>query len=192
MMRLLLLLTLFVSCAQNQVILKRDQLKPFNEFSIKTKVADDLKSITIKQVIDARENQTSLGTALTGVQYKKTQIEVGQAPMDYVKSELLQGLVGRGVALNDDYGVAVEVTVNQLWVEELIEKYQPEKAKCNANFTFSINTPKKMWKGNYWTEITSPGDLSDGTVKIAPTLASCMNVIIEKLVNDKTFIENLK
>jgi len=102
------------------------------------------------------------------------------------------GLTKRGFSVNEMDGVALEVVINELWVEELIEKYQPEKAKCKANVTVYLKEGNTSWNGNYWTEIISPGDLGDGTEKLAPTFASCLNEIVEKLVKDPSFTKNLQ
>ena len=85
------------------------------------------------------------------------------------------------------------IDINQdEFVEEVIEKYKPERAKCKVDLNFHITSPSAKWSGNFWTEFTSAGDLSDGTERLSPTLASCMNAVVEKLVSDQKFIDILK
>ncbi len=188
----LLVLLWFVSCAQHQITLKSEEVVPFNEFSKVSRVGSGLKTISISSTTDNREKKDQVGMALTGVKYKETPIVINSVVSDYVKEYLILSLTDRGFAINNIDGIGLDVVINELWVEEVIEKYQPEKAKCKANFTFYLKEGNVAWNGNYWTEIVSPGDLSDGTEKIAPTFASCLNEVVEKLVKDSAFIKNLK
>lgn len=188
----LLFLLIFVSCAQQQITLKNKELVPFNDFSKITRAGNGLKTISFSTVIDNRENKNEVGKALTGVKYKETPIVMNSGTSNYIKEYLTSALTERGFSVNSMDGINIEVVINELWVEELIEKYQPEKAKCKVNFTFYIKEENASWNGNYWTEIISPGDLADGTEKIAPTFASCLNEVVEKLVTDQEFIKNLK
>lgn len=188
----LLVLLLLVSCAQTQVSVKNSEVKPFKEFSKITKVSDNFKSIVIDSVVDKREDQSAIGSALTGVKYEKTPVMLETSTDVYVKEYITQAFNRRGLFVTEIDGIKMSVHINELWVEELIEKYQPEKAKCKANLSVFIDEGKKSWKGNYWIEIVSPGDLADGTEKIAPTLGSCLNEIVEKMVNDKGFLANFR
>lgn len=187
-----LVLLILVSCAQQSLTLKKDQVTPFKEFAKVTRTGEGLKTVSINSITDNRERKDHIGTALTGVQYSATPVSIG-APVDtYVKEYLVESLINRGFSVKEMDGVKIDVAINQLWVEEVIEKYQPEKAKCKANFTFYLKENHTSWEGNYWTEIVSPGDLADGTEKIAPTLASCLNELAEKWLTDKGFLKNLK
>lgn len=191
-MKHLVVLLLFVSCAQSQIRLKSEEVVPFSEFSKMSRVGTNLKTVSIVSVTDNRENKNHIGMALTGVKYSKTPIVIDSPVSQYVKEYLIMGLTNRGFSVNDMDGVNLEVVINELWVEELIEKYQPEKAKCKANITVYLKENNTSWNGNYWTEIISPGDLGDGTEKLAPTFASCLNEVVEKLVKDSAFTKNLK
>ena len=188
----LLVLLMFVSCAQHQIKLKNEEMVPFTDFSKISRVGSGLKTIAINSVTDNRENKDQIGMALTGVKYSQTPIVIDRATNEYLKEYLILSLTDRGFSVNDMDGINLDVVINELWVEELIEKYQPEKAKCKANLTFYLKEDKTSWSGNYWTEIVSPGDLSDGTEKIAPTFAYCLNEVVEKLVNDPAFIKNIQ
>lgn len=190
-MRLLVLMFL-VSCAQNQIKLKNDQVVPFSDFSKVSNVGNGLKTLAINSVIDNRDNKDQIGVALTGIKFSQTPVVVDTVVSEYMKGHFVKSLSQRGFSVNDMDGIKLDIVINELWVEELIEKYQPEKAKCKSNLTFYIKEGNKSWKGNYWTEIVSPGDLGDGTEKIAPTFASCLNEVVEKLVTDPSFINKLK
>lgn len=191
-MRLLVLL-LLVSCAQQKVVLNHQEIQPFGEFSKKSRIGEGLKTIAVNSVRDNREVQSpnQVGEAKTGVQYTKTPILLHSSTSQYLKDYLIGAMIDRGFSVNDADGVKLDFVINQLWVEEVIEKYQPEKAKCKANISVYLKENNTSWNGNYWTEIISPGDLSDGTEKVAPTLASCLNEVVEKFAQDQTFIKNL-
>jgi uncharacterized lipoprotein YajG len=188
------ILFLMFSCAQQQLVLQSQEVTPFTEFSKKSRTGEGLKTIAVNSVRDNREvqNEKIVGNALTGVKYSNTPIELNISAHQYLKEYMIGALIDRGFSVDDSDGVKLDVVINDLWVEELIEKYLPEKAKCKANITVYLKEGKRSWNGNYWTEIISPGDLSDGTEKLAPTLGSCLNEIVEKLANDKSFLNNLR
>ena len=94
--------------------------------------------------------------------------------------------------VNNDEKVSLDIVIKQLWVEEVIEKYQPEKAKCNISLVLKGTKGEQTYTGNFWTEIVSPGDMGDATDKLDQTLASCMNVVSEKIAKDKDLIKFLE
>jgi uncharacterized lipoprotein YajG len=185
-MKYLLLFAVITSCAQPKLYLNKEEAIPLKEYSNKTNIRTS-KSITIKMITDSRKEKQYIGMAKTGVSYSPTPLELTEPFEVYLKSYLSNALIERGAIVNDAGEIQLEFVVNELWVDELIEKYQPEKAKCKTNITVYTSIGSTNWSGNFWTEIISPGDLADATERLAPTLASCMNEIVEKLVKDETF-----
>jgi uncharacterized lipoprotein YajG len=185
-MKYLLLLAVVTSCAQPKLYLNEKEAIPLEEYSKKTKVHTS-KSINIKLITDSRKEKMYIGMAKTGVSYSPTPLELTQPFEAYLKSYLSNAFMERGVVVDNLGEIGLEFVINDLWVDELIEKYQPEKAKCKANITVYSSVGNTNWSGNYWTEIISPGDLADATERLTPTLASCMNEVVEKLVNDQSF-----
>jgi uncharacterized lipoprotein YajG len=179
-----------ISCAQGKITLKENELHPFKEFSQKTLVNKKMKSIQIDSVVDQRENKDYIGEALTGVNYKKTPVSLKQTTTDFVNNYFVEAFERRGLQTSKIDGVKLSIHINELWVQEIIQKYQPEKVGCKANFSLFTQLGSSSWKGSYWVDIVSPGDMGDATEKIAPTLSSCLNEIVEKIVNDKQFIAN--
>lgn len=180
---------LLAGCAKSTFVIKEKQFMPFKEFSQITKVNSQTREFQIAQIIDNRQSQESLGVARTGVKYKETPIQTAQNLnvflLDYFSKELnLRGL--NVVTDASDYQMTIKI--NDLWLEEIADK-APEVVQCRVNFTFEIQGNNKSWTGNFWNEIVSPGDLGDGTTKIAPTMASCLNQISEKLVKSQKFLE---
>lgn len=177
-------LILVSSCASRSIILKQNSLLPYKEMSQVTKLPYSSKAIALVKINDHRESEF-FGKGLTGVQYAETPIVTDVSFQKFFEDYLIAALEMRNVIVTDQASLGLEVDVKELWVEEVINKFQPEKAKCRANLTFHLKDSSQKWSGNFWTEFTSAGDLSDGSERLAPTLASCMNEIIEKLVESK-------
>ena len=81
----------------------------------------------------------------------------------------------------------MQVEIKKFRVYEVIEKMQPERAKCQLELGFKIENGNRNWSGSYLTEFLSGGDMTDATERLAPTMASCLNDLIEKMVNDEKF-----
>ena len=187
-----LLLAGLVSCSVAQVNLNSNEILPYKESSQVTRVQEKLKPIRINSVKDNREEKI-FGHAFTGVQYTKTPILFEKSADDIVKDLIADSLEARNIIVHDEAQTAtLDIEINQMWVEEVIEEFQPEKAKCNLDLSFHITTDNKKWSGEFQTEFISGGDLSDGTERLAPTLASCFNELVEKLVSDEKFLSVLK
>lgn len=190
-MKYFILLSL-VACSMAKVEINSNDLLPYKESSQVTKLSQQLKPVRIDMVEDKREDK-SFGFAYTGVQYVKSPVEMG-VPLDMLMKDLTtDAFEKRNLVIdNRPESLGMEIEVNKFWVEEVIEEFQPEKARCKVDLAFHINGEKSKWSGQYWTEFTSAGDLSDGTTRLAPTLASCFNEVMEKLVNDNKFQEILR
>lgn len=189
-MKLLLLLTL-VSCATQKMVLEERNLLPYKESSQQTKLTGNELPLNIVSVVDKR-TRPEVGMAHTGVQYAKTPIYFDKSIQSIVKNYFINALEMRNVHVNDSAIIPLTIEINHFWVEEVIEKFNPEKAKCHIDMSFHLMTNTKKWSGNYWAKFTSGGDLSDGTERIAPTLGSCLNEIVEQLIKDKKFIAMIK
>lgn len=187
----LLILLILVSCSTSTHIIKQNELLPYKESSQVTKVVEDLSPLKINQILDRRD-KIELGFAFTGVKYQKTPINLNIPLKDYLKGYFVNGLEMRNISVVDQSLMLMDIEINEVWVQEVIEKFKPERAKCQVDMTFHINAPNSKWSGNFRTEFTSAGDLSDGTERVAPTLASCLNALLEKLVTDDKLITLLK
>ena len=190
-MKSILLILLVTSCATESLMLKKKELLPYKESSQLTKLQGLNKSINLTEVTDLRKTNL-YGSAYTGVQYRKTPLTFDETLNAVVSDYMTSALEMRNIQVNVESEVNLVIEVEQMWVEEVIEKFQPEKVKCNVKMNFHVNLPNTKWSGSYWAEYLSAGNLGDGTEKLAPTLASCMNEIVEKLINDKKFINLLR
>lgn len=188
----LFVLLLLVGCATESLVLKSKDLLPYKESAQLTKLdMGKLKPITISKIVDKRKTN-SYGSAYTGVQYQKTPLYMDLSLDKFLKTYLIDAFSIRNLIIENEAEVALEIEVNEMWVEEVIEDFQPEKARCKMNMAFHINLSDKKWSGEYWSEFTSSGDLSDGTERLAPTMASCLNETVEKLVKDPKFLDMIK
>lgn len=180
--------TFLMSCAQTSIVMKQRSMSPYKDFAQKTIVADRRAAIQIVEVIDLRENTQDVGVALTGVQYKETPVRLPQQFEIFISNYFKEALLDRGLNIVED-GAKYKLTikVNELWLNEEAQK-MPERVRCKANFTFELNGEKKKFQTNIWNETFSPGDMADGTTKLAPTFASCLSLVAEKLVKSEKFI----
>ncbi len=179
---------LFVSCATANLSLDQKEFKPFKEYEAKTEFPSGSNVLDVK-VIDGRESKQFLGMGKTGASYTDTPLSTPQGASAFITNYFSENLKARGLNLSDESNVELEVIVNKLWVDELIVKYKGERAKCHVEFEVYGKKDLETFKGSYWTKITSGGDLSDGTDLLSPTLASCLNDSIEKIVNDQKLVD---
>lgn len=185
-------LLFLISCAQMSVKVSDSDMRPFEEFSKLKKVDGDTKSVNI-EVIDARGSEPNvIGYGYTGVKYDKTPVKIESDLATYLSDRLPTEFTKRGVLVGEEGDVALQINVSKFDVHEYIEKHLPERAICEVEFNLSSNYLAKNFKARYWAEVISPGDLGDGTEKIAPTIASCINVVMNKIVTDKKFINLIK
>lgn len=188
-MRILTLL-FFVSCASSTYILNKKDILPYKEKNTLTQIDKEIKTFKIAQIRDLRKN-THYGMAYTGVEYLKTPIIIDGTLETFIKDFFEDAFEMRKINTSNDSHRELKIDIKEIWVEEVIEKFKPERAKCRVDIVFHLENEKLKWNGNYWTEYMSAGDLSDGTQRLAPTLASCLNQVVEKLVNDEKFINLL-
>jgi hypothetical protein len=193
-MMLMLMALLLVSCAKSTVTIKKKLPAPYKDFASVTPVYQNTVSIQIKEVMDLRKNTTQIGVARTGMQYQKTPIQAPEQLESYLAKYFFEAFADRKLKMQEsDAEYNMTIKVNELWLEEKA-KVAPEVVNCSANFTFELERTnnskrkKKSWKGNIWTEMVSPGDMADGTTKIGPTFASCLNSVVEKLMRTKKFL----
>lgn len=185
------MLFVMVGCASQSLTLKQTELTPYKDANQLTRLNGVAAPIQIISVEDKRSTNV-YGSAYTGVQYQKTPLVFDASLDSLIRDYMKTAFSHRDIVLSQDSGTPLQVNVEELWVEEVIEQFQPEKAKCSVKLSFHINKPAKKWSGSYWAEYTSPGDMGDGTEKLTPTLASCLNEVVEKLIKDEKFVEMLK
>lgn len=183
---------LLSSCAQQRIVLS-EKMKPFEGLDQTSAIPHATLPIKIMTVSDSRANAFALGEARTGARFKKTPVVSENGPENFVRSYLEKGLREREVLIvEQDQKVELNVSIHELWVEEVLEKFEPEKAKCRVSLEIHGVKNKEDYTGKFWTEVMSPGDLGDATEKLQPTLASCMNAVVEKIVKDKKFASFVK
>lgn len=182
------ILLLTIGCAQQKVMLTGAE-KPYENSVTETPVRVATKKLHIVEVLDNR-TEMSLGEARTGVQYSKTPVLLDKSMANFLSKYFKDEFYKRNILTTVSGGVEFKIMLNKLWLSEVLDN--TEAAKCEANFSFYAVDGAKTWKGNVWTEFQSKGDLSDGTEKLGPTLTTCLNNVVEKLVADKSFVDFIK
>lgn len=186
----LLLLVILTGCAADSYVLKKKNLLPYKESSQITKFRQEAPLVELISVDDTRSNQ-KIGFAFTGVEYKQTPIYLESSISNLVSEYLSSALEVRNIELVKSSKIQMNVQIKKFRVFEVIEKMQPERAKCELELSFKIANGSKNWSGSYLTEFLSGGDMTDATERLAPTMASCLNDLIEKMVNDEKFLNIL-
>lgn len=185
MIRLIAMFLMF-GCAVSSIIVKKTELRPYKDSSKVSKLDPSEVNLTIDSIRDLRASK-DMGFAYTGVKYAKTPIRLEQ-PIEMLLDEYFtEKLELRNIEVLSDSAVKLSISIINFQVYELIEQFKPERAKCELQIEFSILHNAKSWIGNYATEYLSAGDITDGTERLAPTMASCLNNLTEKLINDPEF-----
>ena len=184
-----ILLFLMVSCAQQKVVLQDVNLIPFEDFSKVTTLDQATLPVKLFELIDQRETM-GVGEARTGAQFKETPVEFRYGFSEYFKDYIKNSLKRRNVLMvMSDEKALMSITVKEFWTKELLERFQPERATCKISIDVKVQKNGDEYNGSFWTEVKSPGDMGDATEKLAPTIASCMNIIVEKIVNDQKLLK---
>lgn len=182
----LILLLLVTSCASGNITIKQAELIPYKDSSQISKVNPGEISMEIERVSDLRASK-DLGFAYTGVQYAKTPLLIEKPVEVFLREYLTDQLELRNIEVLNSSPAKMEISIVTFQVYELVEQFQPERAKCELQLEFKINEDAKAWSGSYATEYISAGDMKDGTTRLAPAMASCLNNLVEKMVNDPEF-----
>lgn len=184
---------LFMGCARQQVVLKENELVPAKDAADRTKVLTS-QTISITGVEDLRQKpQFWVGTARTGATNKPTPVELERPVAAVVKSQMENELEQRGLKVTSPADVSLSVKVHQLEVSEVRSGLAPEASVCDTHLEVEVQ-PKKnakpfKWKGK--VSFQNRGTLLDTTKATAATLAGCLNLIVEKMVNNTEFKETL-
>ena len=191
MQKLSLLVALILTgCATKSHLLNQADLLPYQDSSQLTKVNLEDSLLEISEIVDERDDLI-IGHAYTGVEYLKTPVyfkkEMSQFMMDY----LISSFEARNLEVVKESSKKLRVLIKKFKVYEVLEKFHLEKAKCEVEIGFELAVGGNVWSGNYRTDYLSGGNLDDGSDKLAPTVASCMNDLMESLVNDEKFIKTL-
>lgn len=190
-MNKIVLMLLIVGCASNLVMVKQNELLPYKDSSKMTKFSSGEMNLSIEAVRDLRASK-DLGFAYTGVKYSKTPIQLEKPIEVLLQDHFSNQLELRNIEVLSDSPTKLTISIVNFQVYELIEKFKPERAKCELQLEFAMIQNAKSWNGSYATEYISAGDATDGTERLAPAMASCLNNLIEKMVNDPQFIAFLK
>jgi uncharacterized lipoprotein YajG len=176
-----------VSCAQNKFLLNKSTFVPYKEFDKKSMFTPNTEVMSVN-VIDGRENKEFLGMAKTGARYLDTPLVASdETPQQFLESYYLKNLRERGLLITDAAEAQIEIVINELWTDELQEKFKGERAKCHIDLTVFGKKGSETFKGSYWSKIKSAANLGDGSDHLAPTLASCLNTSVEKIVKNGKF-----
>ncbi len=190
-MKLVFFLLFLGSCATSKIPISNEELLPYKEANQLTKLGQLTKAIHLKNV-ELKNPSESLGIGHTGVTYDRTPIVFASQPSEALRSFLTRALEMRNVLLDNEAETVMEVYFEEVKVNEVIEKFQGEKAKCSVKANFFIEDKNKKWSGKFFAEFLSASDLREGTERLAPTLASCLNEVVEKLINDNKFKDIVK
>lgn len=191
MIKFLLMLLILSSCAMSNIVLKKTELKPYKASS-KISFISVSRDINLVEIVDKRINKSDIGYGLTGSTYSKTPVYLANGAVPFMTNYFTEAFEKRNIIINPNSKNRLSIEILKLEVSEVIEKFQPEKAKCYVKFNFNIKKASGQWSSEKWVKFLSGGDMSDGTERLGPTFASCMNDLIEKLVNDVEFKKALK
>lgn len=177
------MILLVTSCAQRSLLLDKSTFSPYKEFSKKSMFTPgiEIKSLS---VIDGREEKQLLGMAKTGARYTETPFVANVSPQKFLDKYFNNEFQSRGIFITDVAESQVEIVINELWVDELQEKFKGERARCQIDLTVYANHGSDSFKKSYWSKIKSAANLDDGSDHLSPTLASCLNMAVEKIVKD--------
>jgi hypothetical protein len=191
---ILIVIVLAVGCSSQSVVLE-PSVQSYEKINLKNN--ENLSPINLVRVINNTGEET-LGEARTGAQYRKTPVLASESPEKLAELLLTKAFQDQRIIFDESSPYHMKVTINKLWLSEVLERN--EAAKCELELYFEMSHESKTTSSlatknwNNTTKVTyqSQGDLQDATEKLAPTLTTCINIAVEKVVGSDDFIPFLK
>lgn len=183
-MKLLLFLFVLSSCAtQKEIKLNSTDLK----IDKNTEQMNSFSSNTLRVKffpIETNLNQGNIwGEGTSKIQYSKIPVVYDTEPAIYLREFLINEFLKKGIKIvskDEESDIHLILVLDKFWVKEVIEKFQPEVAKCEIAVNIIMKKEKADYQASEYVMITSAGDLGSATDKLVPTIKACM----EKLAND--------
>src|SRR5690606_16448648 len=127
-----------------------------------------------------------IGMVKTGVSYKETPVYMDNDITIYLKDFWPTELKKRGINVVETMPeYELKIILEKIWVTEKFSEKSVEQAECEVRYSFEMNSTdikRPSWAGQITAKFTSPGDTTDATRKMAPTLATCFSTVVEKLL----------
>lgn len=185
-MKALILSLFLVSCSAKYHVVKKAEVLDYSKLNVsKTKLAQISSPISIVNITKKSE---TIGFAYTGVQYQKTPIVLDINQEAFFRDFITFSFEERGILVRTISENRLSIEIEKLNLFEVIEKLNPERAKCELKLNFKLEKPNKTWTSSIESEYLSKGDMRDGTNWLVPAFANCLNEAIEKVLDDPEFI----
>ena len=193
---LMILAFALVACASTNKIEKDiGELHPLKGDSRVVTIDGATRDIVITSFKSNLEQPANVwGEARTGIQYTKVPLVFNESPFNFFQHYAREGFIRRNLTITADAQAPIKMglTLNKLWVEEVIEKYKPETAKCMVEIEIVMDAGRNHYRGKFSKNVLSDGNLTNGSDKLAPTLASCMNLVLNDVVSNPDFLTFVK
>lgn len=179
----LLTLNLLAACASSpEMVLPREEMTPFPAASDRTPVRTE-KSFQIQAASDLRENFGANQVGWSGIDEDDrkavvTEQSVAETVADGLKSELNS----RGFRSGLPGDVNLALTIHRFDVKS-VKNGAFAGPECDADVTIDITKPgsKEVTKFRVNSQFTAPAPLFKTQLANSQTVASCVNLIAERL-----------
>lgn len=191
-----LLLTLLASCASvKKVTLEKDSLIPMQQYSKTSTVVTDGLTLELGNFQDLRSNEINkkhIGKTYTGFGDEPTPVEFENTLEEVLKEQVKDGLKKRGISISSIGEFTLNAGIEKYWLEEITKGLGPREYECTVKIKFDLQSNENSgtkWFGSFSSKVSSGTQSQEGLDKKSSTLASCMNQILEALIQEEKFQE---
>lgn len=150
--------------------------------------------LEIKNFKDLRKKGNQIGEMKSGMSNKLTPIELDRDLGRYLQDDFEKGFIKRGLIFSGKKSLILRGEIERFWVEEVSKNYGVEHSQCQIQLSFELIEKKSQfvkWQGSYNSKLLAKGTIGDTSSNNAPTLKSCVNEVVEKLVRDPKFQKHI-
>lgn len=183
----LLSVSFLSACAQKAIYLNPTEFGKIPKLETLTK-AKPGSSIGLAPFTDARNDQTKVGVAKSGIGNTDTPIYLYNGVGQYVTQRFSDGLQKRNVQISDTAPFVIKGVIKKLWITEIAPGFSPQSSQCEVELSISL-VPKDPKQSTYWwagtTSAQGTRNVFNTTSSDGPVLDACVNEAIEKFLHNE-------
>ena len=190
-----LALMLLAGCAQKNIVLNSNELKPLpvaaGENTSITKYKGNLNVLKFQ---DERSDKTKLGVASTGIRNTDTPIYLDIPVEDYIQNRFRSGLAKHGVESSANPAYSIRGVVKKVKIFESNESVTLEKSNCEIEMAFDIFSARDKSPFYHGTiSVTGSGSnfALDTTSSNGAALETCAQGLAEQFLKNNDLRQKL-
>ncbi|GIL16797.1 MAG: hypothetical protein BroJett040_05480 [Oligoflexia bacterium] len=178
-----------VGCATGKEVIKSDSIQPLNSLKYLISNVQVRGALLVGKFRDDRPTDERNWVAYTGMFNQETPLELDVSVSDFVQKRIQAGLQRRGIDVLGSSRFILMGSIKKLKVWENTNGWTPESSGCVLELDFFIfNSDRRLiYKGMASAMATGVNNILDTTDSNGPVLETCMQIAVDKIVDDSQF-----